>query len=46
MFYDVSFTRFVNYISDCLSLDNVSLEEIWEDDGTKHYEIDNPMGLL
>jgi hypothetical protein len=46
MFHDGSFTRFVNYISDCLSLDNVSLEEIWEDDGTKHYEIDNPMGLL
>jgi hypothetical protein len=46
MFHNGSFTRFVNYISDNLSLDDICLEEIWEDDSTRHYKINNPIGFL
>jgi hypothetical protein len=38
-FYKESFTSFIKYISDNLSLDNVSLKEIWEDSEDKEYEI-------
>jgi hypothetical protein len=38
-FYEESFTSFIKYISDNLSLDHVSLEEIWEDSGDGEYEI-------
>jgi hypothetical protein len=38
-FYKESFTSFIKYISDNLSLDNVSLKEIWEDSEDREYEI-------
>ena len=38
-FYKESFNSFIKYISNNLSLDYVSLEEIWEDNGDEEYEI-------